>query len=282
MTGFSLKLIAACAMLLDHLGLFAQQTGILPQPYVQILREIGRIAWPLFAFCAAQGWRWSRDRSKYLSRLLTCAFFSAIPYAMAFFQASSEKPAIWFAPAAQILGMIAVAAAGVVGTRKDARLWPKVLAAALLPMIRCSVGPLRILQEEQSVLYTILYGLLVLDCLQRMQNNTFFRRENAWRWVLLGCIPLCYRFDYGLLGALSIAAFFFAQTPRARLVCGLAVAGALYLPGRWQYAFWAAIAAVLISFANDERGRQSQRWFYWFYPVHLVVFGLIRICILGV
>lgn len=53
-----LKLIAAFTMLLDH-------AGALLFPEVMILRVIGRLAYPLFAFMIAEGCRHTRNKLRY-------------------------------------------------------------------------------------------------------------------------------------------------------------------------------------------------------------------------
>ena len=57
-----IKLIAAAAMAIDHVG-----TELLPQ--YALLRIIGRLAFPVFAYCIAEGSRYTRHPAKYLARL---------------------------------------------------------------------------------------------------------------------------------------------------------------------------------------------------------------------
>ena len=58
LNGNSLKLIAAFTMLLDHMG-------VLLFPRVRMLRILGRIAYPLFAFMIAEGCRYTRNKLRY-------------------------------------------------------------------------------------------------------------------------------------------------------------------------------------------------------------------------
>lgn len=60
---FSLKILACVFMLIDHIGML-----LLPQ--VEVLRVIGRLAFPLFAYFIAEGSRYTRNK---LKRLLTIA-----------------------------------------------------------------------------------------------------------------------------------------------------------------------------------------------------------------
>lgn len=71
--GTALKLIAMVCMAFDHVGdnFFPDQIW---------MRIVGRIAMPLFAFCAAEGFSHTHDRGKYLKRMGLFALISEIPF----------------------------------------------------------------------------------------------------------------------------------------------------------------------------------------------------------
>ena len=73
LSGNQLKLLALFAMTCDHVGL-----QLLPQ--FIILRIIGRLAAPLFAYMIAEGCRYTHDRGRYLGRLLGMAALCQIAY----------------------------------------------------------------------------------------------------------------------------------------------------------------------------------------------------------
>ena len=76
LTGNQLKIIAMIAMTCDHVGL-----QLLPQ--FPILRVIGRLALPVYAYMIAEGCRHTRDRRKYLLRLASLAALCQIVYFVA-------------------------------------------------------------------------------------------------------------------------------------------------------------------------------------------------------
>ena len=76
MTGFHLKLIALTTMFIDHIG-----AVFFPQ--VTLLRVIGRISFPLYAFLIAEGCRYTRNRGRYALGLGVFALISEIPYDLA-------------------------------------------------------------------------------------------------------------------------------------------------------------------------------------------------------
>jgi hypothetical protein len=77
MSSSTLKILACLFMLIDHLGyvLF---------PRLIILRIIGRLAFPLFTYFIAEGYRRTKDVTDYLGRLFLFAFISQIPFSEAF------------------------------------------------------------------------------------------------------------------------------------------------------------------------------------------------------
>lgn len=79
LTGNQLKLIALITMTIDHIGMMLL-------PGVRILRAIGRIAFPIFAYMIAEGCQHTRNRRKYL---LFMALFAAVCQVVYFFAMGS-------------------------------------------------------------------------------------------------------------------------------------------------------------------------------------------------
>ena len=72
-----LKLIALICMLIDHVGKI-----FFPESMVMLI--IGRIAFPLFAYCAAVGCLYTKNTKKYILRLLIFAVISQPFFVLAF------------------------------------------------------------------------------------------------------------------------------------------------------------------------------------------------------
>ena len=76
LTGNQLKIIALVAMTCDHVGLMFF-------PRVTVLRIIGRLAMPIFAWMIAEGCAHTRDRRRYLLQLLGLALLCQVVYFVA-------------------------------------------------------------------------------------------------------------------------------------------------------------------------------------------------------
>lgn len=101
-TGSTLKFIALITMLIDHIGAVFLEKGVisaynqgLPSALSyeeslffsnldQILRNIGRIAFPIFCFLLVEGLFHTSNRAKYAQRLFLFALLSEVPFDLAF------------------------------------------------------------------------------------------------------------------------------------------------------------------------------------------------------
>ena len=90
----SLKMIACVTMLLDHIGAvivlecFHQATGATKGIWLEaynLLRTIGRLAFPIYCFLLVEGVCRTRNPKKYGLRLLIGMLLSEIPYDLAFY-----------------------------------------------------------------------------------------------------------------------------------------------------------------------------------------------------
>lgn len=74
-----LKYIALITMFCDHFAimfLLAEPLSIIPNSSYSLLRDIGRIAMPIYTFCIAEGCRYTKHKIKYILYLLADAVIS--------------------------------------------------------------------------------------------------------------------------------------------------------------------------------------------------------------
>ena len=63
LSAFHLKTVACILMVIDHIGLVIF-------PYVQILRIIGRLSFPIFAYFITEGCKYTKNKFKYFLTVL--------------------------------------------------------------------------------------------------------------------------------------------------------------------------------------------------------------------
>lgn len=76
LNGNQLKILALLIMTVDHIGMILF-------PYATVLRIIGRLAYPIFAFMIAEGCRYTKNRKKYLLSVAAVAFVCQMVYLIA-------------------------------------------------------------------------------------------------------------------------------------------------------------------------------------------------------
>ena len=76
LSGNQLKIIAAISMTIDHIG-------VIMFPDIVLLRIIGRLAMPIFAYMIAEGCAYTKNKKKYILLLLSVALLCQVVYFVA-------------------------------------------------------------------------------------------------------------------------------------------------------------------------------------------------------
>ncbi len=79
LSGNALKVLAALFMVCDHIGMLFFTLS----PSLFLLRYIGRVAYPMFAFFIAEGCRYTKNKAKYLGFLAVMGLVFHLFYAIA-------------------------------------------------------------------------------------------------------------------------------------------------------------------------------------------------------
>ncbi len=116
----------------------------------------------------------------------------------------------------------------------------------------------------QNVYFTLLIGLLVLIGIRYITNN-------ETQHLLLAVIPIAagmvlawrMKTDYGYKGVFLISVLYMMRQSRLYQCIAGAASIAWELP--------APVAFIPVYFYNGRRGLSLKYFFYWFYPVHLLV-----------
>ncbi len=104
-TANKLKILAILLMLLDHvIAVFIPITS----PELILLRMPGRIVAPIMCFFIAEGYHYSKNRKRYLSRLILFGVISHIPFVLAIGYGLFEKTNIMFTLALGLIALISL------------------------------------------------------------------------------------------------------------------------------------------------------------------------------
>lgn len=291
---FSLKLIAMICMLLDHIvSVFGDGWNLLPF-HAGVLREIGRTAFPIFAFGIVNGWIHSRDRERYFSNLCLCALISQLPYSLAFYPPNQSPYSFGAAFVVSFNPMLlAVAFACVLtywyfGLKRKVR--PSMLLLAvvcLIPVVYIKVFGFWVLADNLNVLYDLLLGFCVIFCIETLQRRCLRWWEALWLIGITGLALLVYGLNTGygvcLMGVLLITALYFARGKKihqsvAIVLWGIILYGVII--GNYRNAVACILPGLLLLTYNGKKGNHGggfKKLFYIFYPAHLLVLGLFNI-----
>ena len=291
-SSFVLKIIAAVTMLIDHAGLTLYYARVLgPSPLYHVLRSVGRIAFPLYAFLLVNGFEKTRDRAKYLTRLCIFAVLSQLPYTFALhkYNYSPWKDINVFflrgdLPFYLVLALIVAAYLLEGWKRKLLSLSLSAMAAIVVSRLLWNAHGCVLLYRDLNVLYTLACSLAVIWVLELLKN----RNEYSVRGLITAaavCIAVCALLmkyvDYDWRGLLLVVMLYlFSGKPKMQALmtalwgviayAGLNITTAMLL----GYLAGVCAAAACIFFYSGEQGRKS-RIFYYVYPVHLALYGLI-------
>lgn len=172
LSGSTLKLIAIITMLIDHIGagilgrflnIEHWQNESLLQAYL-VMRNIGRIAFPIFCFLLVEGFLHTSDRKKYALRLGAFALISEVPFDLAFNSKVVEfgYQNVFFT---LFLGLLTVAAYHELAEKKvQWNSWVRILAGILVVLL--GMGVAELLRTDYGAL-----GVLAVMVLYILRNR---------------------------------------------------------------------------------------------------------------
>ena len=249
MSALALRIIACVCMLLDHIGYcFAGR-----YPFLEPLRWIGRIAFPLYVFLIVNGFRHTSDRLRYALRLFLFALLSQVPFALMFHHGDIfGKLNVFFT---LLIALLVVWATDELRNRRRTKY------LAFLPAV--------------LVFALYYFGWLSSDYGARglLLAMVFYLFEGKIILLFFGMLLSIYytypiSLGFGLLNLLRGRAFHFPA------------------PTAWQLKqLFSLLSLVFIFLYNGERGalpknpaagKAVQLGFYLFYPLHLLVLFFLK------
>lgn len=183
-SGSTLKLIAVVTMLIDHVAaavlarliITGQGTQTLYQIYLG-MRDIGRIAFPIYCFLLVEGFEHTRNRKKYALRLFLFALVSEVPFDLAFSGTLLEfgYQNVFFT---LLVGLLTIMAFDAVYTKSE---WHQAVRVVLLVVIAAGGMCLAYLMQTD---YDAM-GVMVILVL-------YLTRKIRGLQILAGCLAFCW------------------------------------------------------------------------------------------
>ena len=142
--------------------------------------------------------------------------------------------------------------------------------------------------DSNNIFFTLTLGLLTILLLDKGRNIviTHIKEKVDAKIILffiytliivmMGIISIMCNFSYGMLGILMISFFYLFKENFPLLVISITLS-TLVLGEAMQY--FSLFSLILIYFYNKELGKKCKLFFYLYYPVHILVLGLIKIIV---
>ncbi len=289
------KIIAAITMMIDHIGVVFGETGLrmISGKDTVFLRSIGRIAFPIFMFTIVNGWKHTRDKGKYLSRLILFMSISQIPYMLAF----KNLQHIRFSQMSHHsipTDLILIALIFFTAYFSEVLYRPVNLIylgiAMFFSVFNIEYAGIALNSTMHlNVFYTLACGAIAISGIEGLMRwigstGEAKRLQDLLKPIsaFLICFVLAKHSDYGFLGTISIACMYLVRDFRLGqllVMAGWAVQNYTFTTTLYSYFSFALLGVLLIALYNDKKGPSVpwlQPFFYYFYPVHLLILGIIR------
>lgn len=142
--------------------------------------------------------------------------------------------------------------------------------------------------EANNIFFTLALGLLTLWLLDKSRTlvKKYFKEKIDLTIILpitylliivvMGLIAEFLNFSYGMLGILVISFFYLFKKNFPLTVLSVSLS-TLILGDTMQY--FSLLSLILIYFYNKKLGKKCKVFFYLYYPLHILVLGVIRMLI---
>lgn len=203
---------------------------------------IGRLTFPIYAFLIVEGYFHTKSLKKYVCRLLVFAVLSEIPFNLA--MGSSL-----FFPIHQNVLWSFLISIGLIHWNekvKEKKVWKRILVIIASVCI-ASIGGI--------ITFVDYYNAGIL-----MVLVFYFFRDKKW-WCYLAQLVCMWYINFEMLGGLSYEVNVFGQT---------------HFIARQGFALLALIPIWLYRGKQGYHSKALQYTYYAFYPVHLLILGLIK------
>lgn len=294
MTYLFIKLIAITTMLIDHIGLsYGYISNQLDPNLYMMLRTIGRIAFPIFAFGIINGMKYTKNKENYLLRLSLFMSISQIPFSLLlntenyfvdfrlkdlFFPQLFIENNFDLALGILLLGLIFYL------YKKNIKLVVSLSLAIILGTVSIYTKTGFVINNstQLNVFYTLAIGAYIIKSLEDFLENKEDKIDNILKAVSAGILIIIFSpySDYGIGGLILILGLYiFKNNKPASCIYMTFWLMYTYLLGNSNLYFFLSslIAPLSILLYNGQKGNYPKivdKIFYWFYPIHLLILAI--------
>ena len=207
---------------------------------------IGRISFPIFAFLLVEGYFHTRNLKKYVVRLMLFAIISEIPFNLA-------MGSRWIFPIHQNVLWSFLISLGLIHWNERAKAtqktWRRILVGIITVLLGYVLGLLTMVDYYHTGILTVLVF--------------YFFRQRKW-WSYIGQALCLWYINMEMLSGFSYEIHLFGET---------------YFFVRQSLALLALIPIWLYHGKQGYHSKPFQYACYAFYPLHLLILGIIKIFI---
>lgn len=235
-TSMWLHILAMLFMLCDHLW----ATVV---PGNDWLTCVGRLAYPIFAFMIVEGYFHTGNLKKYVGRLLLCAVLSEVPFNLVMGSRifyPIHQNVLW----TFLIGILLISLNE--KAKKKGKWWLTVLAGMGSVVLGFILGLVTFVDYNYAGVYMILVF--------------YFFRGRKW-WCFVGQLLLMFYVNVEILSGYSYEINLFGNT---------------YFLVRQSFAVLALVPIWLYRGRQGCYNKYLKALYYGFYPVHLLILGLIH------
>lgn len=279
MSAFTLKLLALLSMVTDHTAAVLLSTSPLYDP----MRAFGRMAFLVYAFFLAEGFRHTRSASKYALRLAGMGLLSTIPYCFTInqdfdFWIRVRGLNIYFTLACGVMLMMLLQ-----WRVPHLQGWKRLLGLVPLALILPVFLQFGVWELTQLTAILLLLGSIGL--LSGGKLPTWGQTVGDWAWktaAFLFLYQLLHEWtglevEYSYTALFLFALLWLCRDKRQSAAVLAVYALWMYPPARGAGEMLGALLApTLVLCYNGRRGPDDHRLFYWAYPAHLSLLWGIR------
>ena len=245
LSGEQLKMIALLFMLLDHVGYRMTLDNLVDNTKLWIsigetFRVFGRIAFPIFAFMVAEGFRHTSDRKRYAIRMLVFAVISEIPFDM-LRNYSMQKNYIMHK------------------NNDYSRLFD---------------------MSGQNVMFTFFLAIVMLTFIEeyKLKKTTYYAYFEYVYVIAFGIVAYLVKCDYHYFGILLV--WFFYKFVDEFYICAILVALMYFIQGEYMGAaslipIFLYNGKRTNKLMSSGESKIHKYFFYVFYPLHMLILSFL-------